>query len=394
MFTGFCAAKNIYVDIAGPNDPGTGSFSDPFRRIQDGIDAATDGDTVVLAPGIYSAGGNHDLDFSNGLPAGQTRAITVRSTDPNDPDVVSATIIDANGAGRGFYFHSGEDANSVVAGLTLRDCNAGEGSGGGFYCAGSSPVITNCNVLDCWADWGGGGLYFYNSSPVIRNCLIAGNSVGYLPGAVELVLCSEAQVINCTISGNRAQRDFGGVYCYNSTAAFSNCIIWGNEYQQIGPDEGPFSVSYSDVQGGWSGEGNLAVDPNFVFFDPNGSHELWDLHLKSEFGRWDSDAGHWTSDDVTSSCIDAGDPNSVWSSETWPNGKRVNMGAYGGTIQAGRNGNPADFDVDGKVGFGDFADFAGSWALEQFCIQDLDGDGFVGWEDLAVVAENWLWRRQ
>jgi hypothetical protein len=50
-----------------------------------------------------------------------------------------------------------------------------------------------------------------------------------------------------------------------------------------------------------------------------------------------------------------GDPSSDWSDESWPNGKRINMGAYDGTIQASKNGNLADFDIDGSVNFVGFA---------------------------------------
>ena len=101
------------VDVNGPNDPGTGSFDDPFRRIQDAVDVAVSGDIVEIRAGLYTGLGNYDID-----PNG--KSITIRSIDPNDSNVVANTIIDPNGAGRGFYFDSGEDANCVISGLTIR----------------------------------------------------------------------------------------------------------------------------------------------------------------------------------------------------------------------------------------------------------------------------------
>lgn len=88
------AAEVIYVDVNGPNDPGTGTFDDPFRRIQEAIDTSLEGDIVEIQAGIYTGPGNYDLD-----PGG--KGIAIRSTNPEDPNIVANTIIDPNKAGRG-----------------------------------------------------------------------------------------------------------------------------------------------------------------------------------------------------------------------------------------------------------------------------------------------------
>jgi hypothetical protein len=62
-----------------------------------------------------------------------------------------------------------------------------------------------------------------------------------------------------------------------------------------------------------------------------------DYHLKSQAGRWDPAGQSWVPDEVTSPCIDAGDPNSPAGAEPEPNGGRVNMGAYGGTGEASKS---------------------------------------------------------
>jgi hypothetical protein len=99
-------------------------------------------------------------------------------------------------------------------------------------------------------------------------------------------------------------------------------------------------------------------------------------------------------DSSTSQCIDAGDPNSDWSAEPWPNGKRINMGAYGRTVQASKNGNLADLNIDGKVNFFDLAEIGKLWGVNQSIIEDLDKNGIVGLGDLDIVATNWLWEKQ
>jgi hypothetical protein len=108
-------------------------------------------------------------------------------------------------------------------------------------------------------------------------------------------------------------------------------------------------VSYSCIQGGYAGTSNIDNDPLFVRIasweegDPNDPNDdIWipgDYHLKSQAGRYDPNSAAWVLDDVTSPCIDAGDPNSDIGSEPNPHGGRVNMGAYGRTHQASKSDN-------------------------------------------------------
>ena len=69
-----------------------------------------------------------------------------------------------------------------------------------------------------------------------------------------------------------------------------------------------------------------------------------DYHLKSQAGRWDPNSQTWVQDDITSPCIDAGDPNSPIGLEPFPNGGYINMGAYGGTSEVA-----GDINGDCKV---------------------------------------------
>lgn len=121
-----------------------------------------------------------------------------------------------------------------------------------------------------------------------------------------------------------------------------------------------------------------------------------DCHLKSEYGRWDPLAQAWVQDDVTSPCIDGGDPADInWIYELWPHGGRINMGYYGGTPQASLSpstaGNPADIDRDDTVSADDLLRLAGKWLQEYLlCPEDLTLDGKINLEDFAVFSENWL----
>ncbi len=62
-----------------------------------------------------------------------------------------------------------------------------------------------------------------------------------------------------------------------------------------------------------------------------------DCHLKSQAGHWDRNTEDWIFDDVSSPCIDAGDPNAPLGAEAFPNGGYANLGAHGGTSEASRS---------------------------------------------------------
>ena len=120
----------IYVDAANCPGPGDGSVGDPYCSIQDAIDNAVDTDEIVVAQGEYF----ENINFNG-------KAITLRSTDPNDAGVVMATIINAGGSGRVVTCNSGEGSNTVLSGFIITGGNAS--SGGGMYNhGGSSPTVT------------------------------------------------------------------------------------------------------------------------------------------------------------------------------------------------------------------------------------------------------------
>jgi len=306
-------ARIIYVDNDAPAD---------FTTIQAAIDDANDGDTIIICPGTYTGPGNRDIRF-------KAKAITVRSSDPNDPDVVAATLIDCEGTDsdphRGFYFYSSDKPNSVLAGLTVSQGYAVEG--GGVFCYEyASPTIRNCHLICNHAVMRGGGIYIGWGTPIIRNCIIVGNSVSNaLPGGKGGGICCDSSrtpitisgctivgnsasglganpgagggmylsiysgsVQHCTIIGNSAEMA-GGIYCdaYGGMT-ITNCIVRSNKAPQGAQISGTSSVTYSNVEGGWFGIGNIDANPLFADLASG------DYHLS---------AG--------SPCIDTGDPQYV-----------------------------------------------------------------------------------
>jgi hypothetical protein len=320
-----------------------------YPTIQAAVDAAEDGDIVIVTDGTYTGAGNRDIDLGG-------KAITVRSE--NGP---ANCIIDCEGSTaephRGFYFHSSEDALSVVEGFTITGGHADYG--GGMYNDQSSPTVRNCVFLENSADVYGGGVENWDSSVTLVNCVFTGNHA-LDAGGVDNAYGSP-RLTNCTFSQNTAAVSSGGIYCFASSTMIENCILWGNAPDQLYTQIITPAVTYCDVEGGFSGDGNIDVDPVFV------DAASGDYHLLPG-----------------SPAIDAGDPASDWVNEPWPNGGRVNMGAYGNTSEATRS--PAGYD--------DLATLVLYWLSDEPSVDIAPapaGDGIANFLDFAALAYYWPW---
>lgn len=319
-----------------------------YINFRHAITEAVSGDHIVANTGIYYEKINL-----------RGKSIMLSSIDPNDPDVVEATVIDSGGADWVVTFSSGEDANCVLTGFTITNANEG------IYCSEASPTISKCIITD--NDGTGIGLHD-GSNPFITQCLITCNSgsgiemyekrsgrltVNNFPTITNCIIVENHQngisgdmptIINCTIAANIRR----GIS--STLSSVTNSIIYYNSADsdavQIESDSAV--VTYSDIQGGYEGEGNINEDPCFAevgFWDTNGtpedaSDDFWirgDYHLQSQAGRWDPNSKTWIQDNVTSPCIDTGNQDSDYSLEPLPNGEHINMGAYGGTTEASKS---------------------------------------------------------
>jgi hypothetical protein len=229
----------FHVDDDAPGDPGPsdpcmsdpnedGSAEHPFDAIQEAVDSAlVIGDTVLVLPGTYTGQGNRDIDFEG-------KPITVRSADPNDPSVVAATVIDCNGTEtephRGFYFHSAEDANSTLSGLTITNGCARlwpNLKGGGILCDGASPRILNNIIAGNWASSSGGGIHCGVGSPVIANNTITGNSARFKGGGIGC-MGSSAIITSNVLIRNISLCCGAALYCRESSPIVTDCLFIDN----------------------------------------------------------------------------------------------------------------------------------------------------------------------
>jgi hypothetical protein len=204
--------------------------------------------------------------------------------------------------------------------------------GGGMYNTDQShPTIEKCIFHDNWSTiLGGGGMSCGDSNPTVTHCLFIDNGAPFGGGVYNAA--SSPFIRNCTFSNNRSNSWGGGMQNEaGSEPTVINCIFWGNIPDGITTFGTAVNVTYSNVQGGHIGVGNMDTDPFFA------NPDAGDYHLKSQAGRWDVINEIWIIDDVTSPCIDAGDPHSPFDLEPNPNGGVVNAGAYGDTVEASKS---------------------------------------------------------
>jgi len=223
-----------------------------YTTIQSAIDVANPGDLVLVHDGTYI----ENIIF---------RGLTIRVRSENGAE---KTTIDGNQSGSVVTFRGIEIAESILEGFSIT--NGKSDGGGGIFCNGSSPTITNCSITGNNAVNNGGGIRLGNSSSILTNCIITKNNAGYGGG----IFCQQSSpsLINCTIAQNMAtSNDSGGGICVmgpSSHPTVKNSILWGDTaggaINEIFLDQNSsFSIAYSDVQGGWTGQGNINSDPLF-----------------------------------------------------------------------------------------------------------------------------------
>ncbi|MBU1759201.1 right-handed parallel beta-helix repeat-containing protein, partial [Patescibacteria group bacterium] len=129
----------------------------------------------------------------------------------------------------------------------------------------SFPTFTNCIFADNSASYGGGVFSSFSSIELV-NCVFTGNSATY-GGGIEINGCSGSylsKLINCTFNGNSATTHGSGMYNFNSDPIITNCIFWNNGEEIYNAGTSNPIITYSDIEGGYAGEGNINSDPLFV----------------------------------------------------------------------------------------------------------------------------------
>jgi len=194
-----------------------------YATIQAGINASSDGDTVLVQPETYMEGINF---YGRNIAVGSLFLTT------GNENYIERTIIDADSWGSVVIFESYEDSTASISGFTIT--NGLSAAGGGIFCTNSSPRIDNNDIIDNVAMTAGGGIYCWESGPIIFKNLIANNVADNdwdegTGGGINCIYNSTPVINNNVITGNRTRWAGGGIYCgRQTTAIIDNNTVEGN----------------------------------------------------------------------------------------------------------------------------------------------------------------------
>jgi hypothetical protein len=190
---------------------------------------------------------------------------------PEVPNISNITITGGlESGGAGIHISSfTEDEEIIITDVIINDNIAYGGDGGGIYISSYfttiilTDVIISENIVGADRGGWGGGLFIEGSHPILNSVTIENNISNYSGGGIALVDCDNANLSHVNIYGNTSIQG-GGMTLSHSNPTLTNSIIWGNSPESIYIYSATPLITYSDIEGGWEGEGNIDIDPLFV----------------------------------------------------------------------------------------------------------------------------------
>lgn len=279
-----------YVKEGGAGKKDGKSWANASDNLQAMINYALAGDSVFVAKGTYMPAANSSFILKEGVKIYGGFAGTETNLSQRDlaaglvsrlmPNTGTITIINnaavnlsAASVLDGFLL-TGAPTNGISNGNSsniIRNCvftgngQAGVSYTGALYISGGSPSIINCRFM---GNKGGNGaaVISLGGNAVIMNSLFSGNTGG--KGTGIYAINSTIKVINSTFSGNNGSSTiFTNMHSHTT---LTNCIVYGNYILGIETENlpslgsGVTTVTYSNIQGGHAGTGNINADPKFI----------------------------------------------------------------------------------------------------------------------------------
>ncbi len=372
------SAITIYVDADATGDEDGGSWTNAYTDLQDAMGTlARSGDTIWAAAGTYKPGTGRDSTFQllSNVPVyggfdGTETLMSQRDVDTNT--TILSGEIGTSATTDNCYRVVTAANNSTLDGFTVQKGNANDGvekfSGAGMYCLSVTATVSNCTFRDNSSDFFGGGLYAEDSTVTVSACrfidntsfrggglyndnssgnvsktVFEGNVSSNFGGAVANTASSGGTWTNCAFAGNNGAGGGGAffnhdsaptltnctmsentgspgkaLYIFSGSATLKNCIVWGGSTGLI---SGSPTVTYSCIQGGYSGTGNISTDPqlsNAPDFD--GANDL--------YGDYDDGLRIKNGSPCANTGTATGAPADDIRGDARPYGAGIDMGAY------------------------------------------------------------------
>jgi len=321
-----------------------------FDNIQAAINAASDGDEIIVYPGTYTSAAGEVVDMLG-------KEIWLHSSEG-----AGVTIIDGEDARRGVLCNSGETSNTIIEGFTITNGHNSD-NGGGMFNYDSSPILTDCSFMNNTAPYGG-GMYNNgsNSNPTLTNCTFIGNSADY-GGGMHNSSSSSPTLTDCTFTGNTANNNGGGMYNVFdlSNLTLTYCTFTNNTAGNSGG--GMFNNNNSPTLTNCTFESNSATNGGGGMFNYNNSNPT-----------------------LTDTTVCGNTPDQIYSDEDSDSGW---VDGGGNTITDDCSLCLADIALDdGQVNVHDLLSLIAVWGTTSPSA-DINFDGTVNVHDLLLLIAAW-----
>jgi hypothetical protein len=343
-FTSTAMAETWTVDDDGPAD---------FDNIQAAVDAATNGDEIVVSPGTYGSG-NEDVVLV------EWENLWIHSSEG-----AAVTFIDGDGKRRGVNYYR---ASGTLEGFTIRNCYKFP-QGAGIWTQGSSPTINQCVIINNTSGDGGGISCSYsstNSSPLIQDCVIRMNVANNKGGGVYFTGDGgNMRLINTIVSENVSPGNGGGIFNINPGTIVTGCTITANQSGQKGG--GLYNSQHKAYIGQCSFSDNIAISGGAAFCEGTGyfsDNVVCENAEPQMMGDWIDGGGN----DVATEC--GGGACCTANSAICVMATESDCLHFGGTF----------------MGWGSSCEFS---YCPTSCLGDINVDGEVSTNDLLTVIANW-----
>ncbi len=408
------ACNPVLADVLTVNLDGSGDFT----SIQAAIDSASDGDLVLVSPGIYTEPSDHVIDL-----VGKDIVVSAIGT-------AQETIIDGEGIRRGIFCGSGETASTVIEGFTIRNCfptwydwnengaiDFWEYFGGGCWNRdGSNPTIRECIFMENRAEYGGaiyngdengassnphlegcqfldnglaqglgGAIYNMRSSPTILNCAFWENR-SYFGGAILNFNGSDPTLTGCAFLSNHAISDGGAMYNDASEPTLAECEFIENTASDDGGaifNADPSSIANIPVFDECLFRGNVASAEGGAMHNFSASPTITNCEFSENAATGGGAIYSWNGSTpaIGSSTICGNTPDQI-------GGPFSDQGSNSITDTCGSD-CPTDLDGDGTTGGGDLGLVFVEWGRCRSCPADFNDDGMVNGIDLGMLFVEW-----